>query len=101
MSEWWTEEAKNRFHQAVEPYNVVCLVHGHSHGSGPYVWRGLQVLADGSTARPERPPGDFFVVRVTRDELILAGREDGQWKSVLRKKIAPPASQPASGPGRN
>jgi len=88
MSHWWSDQAKERFFQVVKDYNVVLLVHGHSRAATIYQWKGLEVIADGSTARPECPPGDFFVVRLTSDELMAAHRTPQGWGVRLRRPLA-------------
>jgi hypothetical protein len=87
MSGWWSPEAKERFFEAVKPYRVACMVHGHSHAATVYRWKGIQVIADGSTARPERAPGDFFVIRITATELIAAHRTPHGWGPRVRRPL--------------
>ena len=90
MSGWWSREAQERFFEAVEPYNVACLVHGHSHAATVYPWKGIQIIADGSTARPENPPGDFFVIRITANELIATHRTPNGWGPHVRRPLPRP-----------
>ena len=98
MSHWWSDAAKDRFFEAVKDYNVLCLFHGHSHAAAIYQWRGLTVIADGSTARPEHPPGDFFVVRITRNEFIAAHRLPEEWGVCISEPL--PARPATVGPQR-
>ncbi len=87
MSGWWSPDAQERFFEAVKPYNVACLVHGHSHAATVYQWKGIQIIADGSTARPERPPGDFLVIRITANELIAIHRTPDGWGPRIRRPL--------------
>ncbi len=80
MADWWQAEAKERFFEVIKPYRIACLINGHSHGAAFVPWHDLLTVHDGSTARGEGDTGDFMVVRVTDQELILAQRKlDGTW----------------------
>ena len=96
MADWWQLEAKERFYEVVKPYRVACLINGHSHGASFAPWHDLLTIHDGSTARGESDTGDFLVVRVTENELIVAQRKlDGTWgiqtRRLLSETIAPTA----------
>ncbi len=102
MADWWTEAAKGRAYEAVKKYRTV-LVHGHSHGAYFYDWKGIQVVSDGSTARPESQTGDFLVVRVTKDELCVAQRKLDGWGVCLKvplPAVGRPEGRPPVGPGQ-
>ena len=79
-------------------HNILCFFHGHSHAAAIYQWRGLTVIADGSTAWPEHPPGCFFVVRITEKEFIAAHRLPEEWGVCIRKPL--PAGPATVGPHR-
>lgn len=87
MSEWWQPEAKQRFYEAVKPFNVVCLINGHSHGADFLPWHDLLTVHAGSTARGEHDTGDFLVVRVTPAELIIIQRKLGEWGIHTRRNL--------------
>jgi cytolysin (calcineurin-like family phosphatase) len=95
MSDWWHIEAKERFRDVIKPYNIACLINGHSHGASFIPWDDLLTIHDGSTARGEGDNGDFLVVRVTEKELIVIQRKLGEWGIHMRKPLAaaPPASK--------
>ncbi len=92
MADWWQPEAKERFYEVVKPYNVACLINGHSHGADFLPWHDLLTIHDGSTARGESDNGDFMVVRVTEKELIVIQRKLGEWGISRRKLLAAPAN---------
>ena len=70
-SDWWTDEEKGAFREAVEGASIVAVFHGHYHRSGHYRWRGLQVYNVGS---PRHSDHTFAAVR------WRAGRLDvGAW----------------------
>jgi cytolysin (calcineurin-like family phosphatase) len=87
MSDWWTMEAKDRFHAVVAPYNVAALINGHSHGASFIEWKGLQTIHDGATARPDGGSGDFLIVNVTPDELRVIQRKPDGWGITLRRPL--------------
>ena len=88
MADWWQLEAKERFYDVVKPYRVACLINGHSHGASFAPWHDLLTVHDGSTARGEGDTGDFMVVRVTENELILAQQKlDGTWGIQMRRAL--------------
>jgi hypothetical protein len=87
MADWWTDAAKDRFRDTVKPYRVV-LIHGHSHGAYFYTWKGVQVISDGATARPEGQTGDFMVVHVSQGRLTAAQRKLGEWGVCLNVAVA-------------
>ena len=93
MADWWQMQAKERFHEVVRPYNIACLINGHSHGTDVVLWHDLLTIHDGSTARGEADTGDFLVVRVTDKELLVAQRKLGGWGMVKRKALATPVAQ--------
>jgi hypothetical protein len=90
MADWWTDAAKDRFFDALKGYRVI-LIHGHSHGAYFYTWKGLQVIADGATARPEGQTGDFMMIRLTKDRLAAAQRKADGWGITLDVPIPPAA----------
>jgi cytolysin (calcineurin-like family phosphatase) len=95
MADWWTEAAKDRAAAVMKPYRVAAI-HGHSHGAYFYNWKGMQVVSDGSTARPDGQTGDFLVVRVTPAELHVAQRKADGWGVCLKAPL-PPAAPAGNG----
>ncbi len=93
MSDWWHPEAKERFYEVVKPYNIACLINGHSHGVDFIPWHDLLTVHDGSTARGESDAGDFLVVRVTDKEVLIIQRKLGAWGNHRRKLFTAPASR--------
>jgi len=75
---WWTDEQRDAFAQAIEGHNVIALLHGHTHTTALYEWRGIPVLDVGSPFY-DLPDGHghFAVVRIT-DRIEAA---DVQWTS--------------------
>lgn len=48
-SDWWTEEEKNKFYNAIAEYNVKLIINGHMHTTKHGIWNGIPyiVCADG------------------------------------------------------
>ena len=99
-TDWWHDEERNAYYEAIKDYNVVLILHGHT-GTEVYRWRGLDVVNDGQTEK------GFFVIEITDRRLRLAYRVkkgvtiaknpdnstrtewDGRWgwKWLLEKKL--------------
>ena len=71
-TDWWHDDERNAYREAIGDYNVVAVFHGHT-GTGVYKWQGLDVVNTGQTEN------GFFVVQITDTRLRLAYRlKDGQ-----------------------
>ncbi len=72
----WTAGQIVDFAAAIEPYDVIAIVHGHAHNTSTYTWEGIPVFNVGSPYyEVPNPTGDgrghFAVLRIT-DEHIYA-----------------------------
>jgi len=103
-ADWWHEEDKKAFYEAVKDYNVLLYLYGHS-GTGYRQWSPTgegKVLNCVNTGQTEN---GFFVVQITNDTIWLAYRVkhwthdqtfdgkpvrtwDGrwEWKHIVEKK---------------
>jgi hypothetical protein len=91
MADWWTPEAKERFHQAIASYNVIGIFNGHSHGMDYIMWKDILTVHCGTTARPEYGHGDYVVIRVTETEMKIIHRKHDGWGNSRVVKIDTPA----------
>lgn len=72
-TDWWHDEQRKAYYDAIRPYNVVAVFHGHT-GTGVYQWkpegqqRALNVVNTGQTEN------GFFVVQITGDRIRLGYR---------------------------
>ncbi len=93
-SDWWRESEKEAFREAVRGRRVVAVFHGHYHGSGHYVWKGLDVYNVGS---PRHSDHSIGVARWREGRLAVAGydwdRDAWTWR---HRKKADPVEIPAS-----
>jgi hypothetical protein len=76
---WWTYAAADKFHQAVQDYNVILIMCGHQGGGVNNVWRGINWASSN---------GELDVFRITPDNQLLAiSRSRKAWGAPLQKKI--------------
>ena len=66
-TDWWHDEDRNAYYEAIQNYRVVLILHGHT-GTQVYQWKGLDVVNDGQTEN------GFFVIQITDQRLRLAQR---------------------------
>lgn len=69
---WWNDAQKAEFMEAIEGYNVIAYIHGHTHATNKYTWQGLDVFNVGSpyyTNYNRDGKGHFTVFRITRTHL--------------------------------
>jgi hypothetical protein len=92
MADWWTPQAKERFHQAIAPYNIIGIFNGHSHGADFISWKNILTVHCGTTARPEYGHGDFMVIRVTETEMKIIHRKHDGWGNSRVVAINTPAA---------
>jgi hypothetical protein len=65
----WTPTLKAKAWTVLQNYNVIGLLHGHSHGKKFYRWNNIPVFDDGSVM-----VGDALVFRITDGRLVAANR---------------------------
>lgn len=86
-TDWWHDDQRRALYEAVKPYNVIAVFHGHT-ATGVYAWKPegedkpLDVINTGQTEN------GFFVVELRGDRLRLAYRLK---EGVVRTKQPPPA----------
>jgi cytolysin (calcineurin-like family phosphatase) len=73
-TDWWHDEQRKAYYEAIRPYNIVAVFHGHT-GTGVYQWKPkdeqrepLHVINTGQTEN------GFFVVQITADRIRLGYR---------------------------
>jgi len=79
-SDFWEQQDKEDFAQALQGYNVVAIFHGHEHRMGHYFWRGHPVFRPGA---PRHSAHSFLAVRVGPTEMSVAA-----WDFDNRKWLA-------------
>ena len=78
---WWLFEDGEATYQAIKDYNVIGLLHGHTHGRKIYKWHGLDVFDDGTAQN-----GDIFVFRIAEGRMFMANRVGDAWGSIKLEK---------------
>jgi hypothetical protein len=68
-SDFWNQEDKDAFAEAIAGDNVVAIFHGHEHRAGQYEWRGHPVFRPGA---PRHSSHAFLAVRMTDSKMTVA-----------------------------
>ena len=73
-TDWWTQEERQAYFDAIEDYIVIGIFCGHNHSTSRRIWNGIDTftLANASSQR-------FFVVHVTDNEMVVAARSSDSW----------------------
>ncbi len=94
----WTAEDKIRYAEALQGYNVIAIIHGHTHSYRYYTWHGIDVFNSGEIRLS--PNGDYLVVHITDDLLTVIDYNNSSWGPVVQRSIGSPTSSlsvPATG----
>lgn len=83
--DWWTDAERQAYADALAPYNILGIFHGHLHTTLEYQWNGYDVF-DGSAAKD----GNFLVVRINNGKMDVASREDNRWGFTFSKTYTIP-----------
>jgi len=80
---WWSREEMAAYREAIKPYNVLLICHGHT-GLGVYTWNNYDIINAGQTEN------GFFVVQITDKHLRFAYRarhqDSWQWHLMQETK---------------
>ena len=79
---WWTSAERDAYRQAIAPYNVIAIFHGHNHATTYRTWNGIHVFSI-ANAKSQR----YFVVRVNPTELAVAERSTDAWSRTWKFDI--------------
>lgn len=92
---WWTERERRAYYELLKPYNVIAILHGHSHAAANYRWPDPSVNAkevaalfpdvppaelksfdiySGGSLQKDDGPGEYFVFRIIGNSFIAAHR---------------------------
>jgi hypothetical protein len=74
----WTNTMKALVWNVVQNYNIVAILHGHSHSKKMYKWNGIDVIDNGAAIL-----GDMVVIKIT----------DGHFQAISRSAAATATSQ--------
>jgi hypothetical protein len=96
LDKWWTTNDLAALREAIAPYNVVLLVHGHEHRYDAYTWEGYpvfmapapQIDRDPKTPEVESKPKGFLVIRLQGDELQVDHHTAEGWAQSWSRKIS-------------
>ncbi len=80
---WWTEPERDAYYDAIKNYNVIAIFNGHNHDQQHLQWHGIDAFIAGKAA-----DGNFLVVHVTADKMVVAGRTHQGWGEHWSKAVA-------------
>lgn len=79
---WWTKDERDAFYDVIKNYNIKAIFYGHTHTVKAHEWRGIPVFCVGSSQK-DKSAGDFMVVNIRDDEMIIAQRKLNEWGDVF------------------
>lgn len=87
---WWTDNERDLFYDAIKDYHVAGIFTGHRHMVNHFSWRGMDVWASGS---PAKPPGEeeFLLVLVNGRKMTVIASRGGAWVQSWEKSLQRPA----------
>ena len=93
--QWWPEEWRTAYFNQIKSYNIIAILHGHSHKTAIYQWNGIDIYHPphlrGDPKKGELVTHGFFVFHITDDELTVAERKlDDTWGLTSRKSLRKP-----------
>lgn len=74
---WYTDAEREELAGVIEGYNIVAILHGHTHSSGHYVWNGYDCYDDGTIGKNS----EFGVLHITDTALTYC-----QYKATADRK---------------
>lgn len=84
---WWTDEERDKYLEAIRDYNVIGIFHGHSHVCDIYTWNGIDIF-NAPHMRWDPAREGFLVVNITPQTMTVVERKaDGTWGLQKQKKI--------------
>lgn len=91
---WWLDLDAEATYEVLKDYNVIGLLHGHSHGKKIYKWKGIDVFDDGTTQN-----GDLFAFRIKETRMFVVNRIGPEWGNLKFEKAITLGTPTATGPG--
>ena len=75
---WWTYSAADKFHRAIQDYNVILILVGHQGGGVNNLWRGINWVSSN---------GEPIVCRVSSNRFTAIHRGASGWGQAFQKPI--------------
>lgn len=70
--DWWTDQQRTAFYDAVKSYNIIGYIHGHDHDSAHGTWKTFDTYKVGSPFYSDGGRGHFVVFRIHDNTLEAA-----------------------------
>lgn len=95
LEKWWLPRDLAALKEALAPYNIALILHGHEHRYERYTWEGYDVvMAPSPQFDPDRTKGEqdgrpkgFVVARMTDDALEMANWTPTGWLDPWKKSL--------------
>ncbi len=82
FAEGWITGARASLLQTLKPYNVIGILHGHTHFyPSAYKYQGIDIFDDGANMA-----GDMLVIRIANGKLKVWNRSKDKWGTVRFEK---------------
>ena len=79
---WWTDAEREAYHLAIKDYNIIGIFNGHNHDQQHLQWHGMDAFIAGKAA-----DGNFLVVHIANDRMVVAGHTRQGWGEHWSKAI--------------
>jgi hypothetical protein len=80
-SSWWPNTEALKTATLLKKYNILGMLHGHSHGKKFYKYEGIDVWDDGTVMN-----GDILVFRITNNRMFVVNRIGNSWGTLVFQK---------------
>lgn len=77
----WTDLMKSDVYAILQSYNIIGILHGHSHSKQIYKWNGIDVFDDGTVMN-----GEMMAFHITDGHFVAANRVDSAWGTLTLSK---------------
>lgn len=84
---WWSRNEVDNYYQAIKDYNIVGIFFGHTHAFNIGKLNEIDFYNEAALQRDPNE-GEFVVVSIKDDEMIVGHRFIDHWGQVIKKKIA-------------
>jgi len=83
---WWSHNEVDNYYEAIKNYNIVGIFFGHTHAFKIDKLNEIDLYNEAALQRDPNE-GEFVVVSIKDDEMIVGHRFIDHWGQVIKKKI--------------
>jgi 3',5'-cyclic AMP phosphodiesterase CpdA len=77
----WTDQMKSQIYAILQNYNVIGILHGHSHTKQVYKWNGIDIFDDGTVMN-----GEMMVFHISDGNFRMVNRVNNAWGTLTLQK---------------